>query len=209
MFLVYCFHIPDDKVNSLYNKRPENINCKYIKGYRPNVIDVTKPFYYEKVDNLRNHQSSIQMVLENFKLDKIDRNNYCLFTNFIITSIVQRIYNRKRVSEFFQNESNDLLHMYEHEHEVGGGEEEEQQQYHSSVFADISNKVDDEQETLVEDIYDAMNWKVSHSSTFPPIRLDHNQSYIVEKIKYYWLEKYPIIIRHTKRYSWCCYYKAL
>ena len=33
--------------------------------------------------------------------------------------------------------------MYEHEHEVGG--EEEQQQYHSSVFADISNKVDDEQ----------------------------------------------------------------
>lgn len=40
---------PDDKVNSLYNKRPENINCKYIKGYRPNVIDVTKPFYYEKL----------------------------------------------------------------------------------------------------------------------------------------------------------------
>ena len=86
---------------------------------------------------------------------------------FIITSIVQRIYNRKRVSEFFQNESNDLLHMYEHEHEVGGEEEEQQQQYHSSVFADISNKVDDEQETLVEDIYDAMNWKASHSSTFP------------------------------------------
>ena len=42
--------------------------------------------------------------------------------------------------------------MYEHEHEVGGEEEEQQQQYHSSVFADISNKVDDEQETLVEDI---------------------------------------------------------
>ena len=85
---------------------------------------------------------------------------------FIITSIVQRIYNRKRVSEF--SKMNQMIYyMYEHEHEVGGEEEEQQQQYHSSVFADISNKVDDEQETLVEDIYDAMNWKVSHSSTFP------------------------------------------
>lgn len=191
---------PDDKVNSLYNKRPENINCKYIKGYQPNVIDVTKPFYYEKVDNLRessNHR--FKWFWKTLNWIKLIGTITVYSPIFIITSIVQRIYNRKRVSEFFQNESNDLLHMYEHEHEVGGEEEEQQQQqYHSSVFADISNKVDDEQETLVEDIYDAMNWKASHSSTFPPIRLDHNQSYIVEKLNTIGWKKYPIIIRHTK-----------
>ena len=35
---------PDDKVNSLYNKRPENINCKYIKD--TNQMSLMSPNHF-------------------------------------------------------------------------------------------------------------------------------------------------------------------
>ncbi|EMG50790.1 Lipase, putative [Candida maltosa Xu316] len=179
---------PSDKVNSQYNKQPENIRCSYINGYGPNVIDYSKPLYYEKTPGSKQEsKSKFGWFWKTLNWIKLIGTIAVYTPVFIITSIIQRILNRKRVSDFFRNKSNDLLHLYEHDEEE-----------HPSMFTEISHKVDDEQETLVEDMYDAMDYKTSHSSEFPPIKLDNHQSFIVEKLNTIKWNKYPIIIRHTK-----------
>ncbi|RCK67782.1 hypothetical protein Cantr_03111 [Candida viswanathii] len=180
---------PDDKVNSQYNKEPANIKCEYVPGYGPNVIDFSKPLFYEKNPNVKVPTFRFNWFWKTLNWIKLIGTVLVYVPVFVISSIIQRILNWLRVRAFFKNQSNSLLHLYEHE---------EDENEHPSMLTEISHKVDDEQETLVEDMYDAMGYKVSHSATFPPISLSKHQAYIVENLNKVGWKKYPVILRHTK-----------
>lgn len=183
----------DDKVNSQYNKQPDNIKCEYIKGYEPNVIDITKPLYYQKNPNVKAPTQRFTWFWKTLNWIKLIGTALVYFPAFVISSLIQRIKNRKRVKEFFKNKSNSLLHLYEHDESNDGDN-----QHHPSMFAGFSHIVEDEQETLVEDMYDAMGYKVSHSTTFPPIKLGKDQTFIVKKLNTLGWKKFPVIMRKTK-----------
>lgn len=185
---------PNDNVNSQYNKQPENIKCEYIKGYEPTVIDISKPLYYKKTNlNLKSPTNRFSWFWKTLNWLKLIGTVIVYVPAFIISSIIQRIHNRRRVKEFFKNKSNNLLHLYEHDDDIGDDEDQ-----HPSIFTEFSHKVDDEQETLVEDMYDAMGYKISHSTKFPEIILEKSQAFIVEKLNTLGWKKYPVIIRKTK-----------
>lgn len=180
-----------DPVNSMYNKLPQNITAEYIKGYEPNVIDASKPFYYEQKSKEQTFDTSSR---RGFFWKTL---NWCkLFgtivlyvpimgISFIVSSIYQRIQTLNRIRHFHNEKSNNLSHLYEYDE-------------NTSLLTDLSNKLEDEQDTIVEDMYGAMNWKVSHSSSnFPPITLDDSQKFIVEKLNTLGWRKFPIILRHT------------
>lgn len=105
--------------------------------------------------------------------------------SFIVSSIYQRIQTLNRIRRFHNEKSNNLSHLYEYDE-------------NTSLLTDLTNKFEDGQDTIVEDMYGAMNWKVSHSSSnFPPIILDDSQTFIVEKLNTLGWRKFPIILRHT------------
>ncbi|MDC6272255.1 putative lipase, partial [Acetobacter pasteurianus] len=181
-----------DPVNSMYNKSAENIECEYIKGYEPNIIDSAKPFHYVQ------RKSNTQTPYENSKFSWLWKTlNWIKLIayitalspiwalSFIIPSIVQKIKSTFRLREFNNNKDNKLSHLYEYSEET------------SSLLTDFSNKMEDEQDTVVEDMYGAMSYRTSHSSKFPEIKLDPNQSYAVEKLNTLTWRKIPILLRNT------------
>ncbi|KAG5417367.1 hypothetical protein I9W82_005000 [Candida metapsilosis] len=180
-----------DPVNSMYNKLPQNITAEYIKGYEPNVIDASKPFYFEQKSKEQTFDTSSR---RGFFWKTL---NWCkllgtivlyvpiMGISFIVSSIYQRVQTSNRIRHFHNEKSNNLSHLYEYDE-------------NTSLLTDLSNKLEDEQDTIVEDMYGAMNWKVSHSSSnFPPITLDDSQKFIVEKLNTLGWRKFPIILRHT------------
>ncbi|CAK9435392.1 uncharacterized protein LODBEIA_P01190 [Lodderomyces beijingensis] len=180
---------PGDPLNSMYNKSPKNIICEYIKGYEPNVIDYTKPLHYEKKDGdepaSKPRFSGFWKTLNWLRII----GNVIVHTpfwalSFVITSIVEKIKSMSRLRKFNSQLSNRLSHLHEYHEDT-------------SLLTDFSNKLEDDQDNLVEDVYGAMNWKVEHSAKFPKIKLDANQSFAVEKLNTLGWKKYPVILRHT------------
>ncbi|KAI5959004.1 uncharacterized protein KGF55_005658 [Candida pseudojiufengensis] len=182
----------DDPVNSMYNKSPKNIECSYIKGYEPNLIDYSKPLHFIQRDtkqiNYDERPPIVRFFWKTLNWIKVI-GSLIIYTpfwalSFLISSIFQRIKLSSRLRKFNNNTDNKLNHLYEYNEDT-------------SFLTDLSNKFEDEQDTLVEDMYNAMNYKVSHSKIFPKIKLDSNQSFIVEKLNSIKWNKYPIILRHT------------
>ncbi|KAI5970428.1 hypothetical protein CANMA_000479 [Candida margitis] len=180
-----------DPVNSSYNKLPQNIVAEYIKGYEPNVIDASKPFFYEKKSNEQTYDNSsprgwFWKTLNWCKLiGTIAIYAPIMGLSFLVSSIYQRFRTSNRLRDFHNEKSNNLSHLYEYDETT-------------SLLTGFTNKLEDEQDTIVEDMYGAMSWKVSHSSlNFPPITLDESQKYIVERLNGLGWKKYPVILRHT------------
>ncbi|KAI5951885.1 hypothetical protein KGF54_004960 [Candida jiufengensis] len=185
----------DDPVNSMYNKSPKNIQCEYIKGYEPNLIDISKPLHFIQRDNkqiedypITTKSSIVRFFWKTINWIKL-LSSIAIYTpfwalSFLISSIIQRIKLSSRLRKFNNDSNNKLNHLYEYNEDT-------------SLLTDLNNKLEDEQETLVEDMYNAMNFKIRYSKIFPKIKLDSNQLFIVEKLNTIKWNKYPIILRHT------------
>ncbi|KAI3405707.2 hypothetical protein KGF56_001313 [Candida oxycetoniae] len=195
----------EDPVNSMYNRIAENIKCDYIKGYEPTIIDYSKPLHYQKQDQVAaaggkgkgggggvavNEKPNYSWFWKSLRWLKII-SSVIVYTpfwalSFIISTIVQRIKMTVRLRKYNKDLdlSNKLANLYEYHEET-------------SLLTNFSNKLEDEQETLVEDMYDAMSWRASHSAKFPKIKLSESQKYAVDKLNTLSWNKYPIIIRHT------------
>ncbi|CAI5756494.1 unnamed protein product [Candida verbasci] len=187
----------DDPINSMYNKSAKNIIIEdYIKGYESTIINIQKPFYFERSKHsvTYNDGSKIRFLWKTLNWIKII-STIILYTpvwaiSFIVSSIYQRIKMNNRLKEFFK--TNDLLHLYK----PSTGSESDSDEA-GGIFSELSEKVQDEQEDIVEDMYSAMNYKESYSKHIIPIKLDSHQKFIVDKLNTLNWKKFPIILRNT------------
>lgn len=213
-----------DPVNSMINQLADNLQMTYIKGYEPIVVDIEKPLKYEKIADSfvpanRKSQSRLTRAVGWVKVF----GSIVLYTPlwvafFISNSIVQRIRLNNRVSNFLQDASNNLHHLYDQlsddpiqlkEEETHNTAEEEEELERATLlekFEDLGDRIQEQQYSVVESVYSVMNnndaaidqEKNPESGQVSVMNLNADQKFIISLLNTLGWNKYPVVIRNSK-----------
>lgn len=217
---------PFDSTNTLSGK---DFELSYIDNYDPVVIDYSKPV-------LRAHQKVIQSqdtegvtapqgkVQKYFNWIKIFTKVLILsplwFVWFTTNSLVERIKLNRRVSAFFRDTSNNMIHLYDMINEdISTGIDEDLKEDNliedmpffnkgkknnsllDNFEIDINNHVTDHTDNFMENVFDALNDNELDDdlrSNENKLNLTTYQKQIITLLNSLQWKKFPIVIRKTK-----------
>ncbi|CUM66417.1 uncharacterized protein PRCAT00004081001 [Priceomyces carsonii] len=217
-----------DPFNSYSNNDPSILDLSYIKNYEPTVIDISKSVGIRQfpVDKKIKRHSKVSLLTRVLYWSKVVF-NLILFTPlwslwFIGISVLERIKLNRRVGAFSKNSSSDLIHLYKFDEEAEDSRNlkrslsflslSNNELLFENLEREISNQVNEQTDTLVESVFDAINSRQVDQSEGSPVQngellsklhLNEFQLYIINQLNSLTWEKYPIIIRNTKATHAC------
>lgn len=166
-----------DPFSSMVNENASAYALEFVEGYGPNVVDISKPvkFKGDVNDNeqelLNRGKRSVQRKLKWARI-LINTVKAIIFTPLFVfyligLTIFERLKNWKRVTDFFSDTSNNLVHLYKQieatdnvdtVQETERTENVTEQEYLMNDFErEFSEKMRDETDTIVESVFSAMN----------------------------------------------------
>ncbi|CAK7890924.1 lipid droplet phospholipase 1 [[Candida] anglica] len=156
-----------DPFQSMSNESCSIYDLDYVPGYEPTVIDIKKPITIIELNENEEtkFESSIQNEswISNFLRRKLNwvkvLGKLVIFTPiwagyFVCRSILERIKLNRRVSTFFHDASNNLLHLYDYEE--ADEDDLSSEKSDTNNFA-ISDRLSLQTDGLIESVFDAIN----------------------------------------------------
>lgn len=226
-----------DPFKSMVNENASAYDLDCIEGYDPVVVDISKPIKFRSeaprnTDNVTLNRGK-QSILRKLNWVKVLFSVVVVgpvwITYLMIRTVYERINNHRRVASFYRDASNNLVHLYEEgmakANPDGKKEPTINESNEESEEATLLNKVQDDTDTFVESVFNAMNsdsYKTYHDRSRSidddssvvgeldlvnmdgaiqefVLNLPKAQTLLIENLNKLPWKKFPVLIRKTKQ----------